>query len=989
MLNPLAIPFNSKQSVSFNPLEQAQTQLRQWNFSTNDQKLVLKIMNEWYCDSSLNSVLSQWEKNRNNIHTPNSINKPVKILSYNVHGWGTRALEVIDLVYRTESSIGIFTEVGELWNTNKIPHFNTFYQEGTNHSGGVCIVVGKNVKVSRIEIDIPNTVIIDIIGISEQIRIIGIYWPSKQKRDLDEILPFIVEGTIITGDFNATVKEWNSPATDNRGAYVRDWIEENNLSYIPSTYHSSKRSKRNIDLSFTNITNISCETIHFGSSDHRPLVLTCENIFFGSKDVFSYTNWRVYEAILVMLQSFWVEEQKKTKINEWYSQYVRFLSAVKNRLTKWEEKEKFKPSLPQCILDKLKEIRKIRNRYYHLRQKGSVYEESRVLLRSMTREVKHEISKYKAAQWQSFLSTIQQSYDNKDKIFWSYQSRIYKSRPPPLYKLSIENKVISDKKDITKELHKYYSEQFKEPKIDEADSHDLEVTSQWKEILKTLINTKEQLEKTNIAEVRKLIRSLKPKKSAGFDQVSNFMIKKLPISYIECLVICFNQWLNEGSYPDEWKLAKVITLNKLKAGIPKCEQTRPISLLATHSKLFEKLVLNRIKYWAETNNIVPVEQSGFRSRCLLATRVLSIYQEITNSMAANVPTLAIYVDYQKAYDRVWHAALVTKLWKLGMPLSMLKMVVSWLGNRKAYVVSGDSASDTFDINIGLPQGSSLSPYLFIVFHCDLIKCIGAHSGHLFADDLCVLIRPPLEPKLPPMMDYLEREGTKICNQIFDYARKWKQPINIDKTVAQLFYTQIKKPEVTVKMNGQKLGCVNQFKYLGFTWSSKLSLKPTVDRAISNIQKSLGKLKWLKTSRCISTKALRQCFFAYTFPHFAWLFPLVPILPESYQLLLQQKFRVGLRLVHRTPFISAHNLFELTKEQPLQFYVKNYIRKRLKSIFTTDLGRSLFYDNIFMWDEFYKRKNDHLGQFFRYKRVKLLISKHEPLILKWLSYIELE
>jgi hypothetical protein len=278
-----------------------------------------------------------------------------------------------------------------------------------------------------------------------------------------------------------------------------------------------------------------------------------------------------------------------------------------------------------------------------------------------------------------------------------------------------------------------------------------------------LSNSKEQLEGINTTEIRRIIRTLKPKKSAGCDQISNFMIKKLPISYIDCLVDCFNQCLKECNYPEVWKLAKIITLNKLKTGVPKCDQIRPISLLATHSKIFEKIVLNRVRHWAETNHITLTEQSGFRLRCSLPTRVLSIFQEIKNNMAGNIPTLAIYVDYQKAYDRVWHAALLVKLWRLEIPISMLKMLMSWLKDRKAYVVFEIESSDVFQLQIGLPEGSALSPYLFIVFHCDLIQSIGAHSGHLFTDDLCVLIRPPLTPKLAPMIEYLEQEGTKICN----------------------------------------------------------------------------------------------------------------------------------------------------------------------------------------------------------------------------------
>ncbi|CAF1078909.1 unnamed protein product [Rotaria magnacalcarata] len=293
----------------------------------------------------------------------------------------------------------------------------------------------------------------------------------------------------------------------------------------------------------------------------------------------------------------------------------------------------------------------------------------------------------------------------------------------------------------------------------------------------------------------------------------------LPPGYITCLTICFNVWIKEGRYPEQWKLAKIVTLNKLKAGVPRCDQTRPISLLATHSELFEKIILEKVRYWAEMNQLIPSEQSGFRPQCLLPTRVLSIYQEVDNNMAANIPTLAIYVDYQKAYDKVWHAALIVKLNRLGMPHGLLKFCVSWLNDRQAYVVLGEQSSNRFRIFSGLPQGSSLSPYLFIVFHSDLTTVFGAHSAHLFADDLNVLIRPLISKNFAPMIEYLEKEGTKVCNQIAEYSRKWKQPINVSKTVTQIFFSQVTIPQINITMDGQKIESVKSFKYLGFTWTS--------------------------------------------------------------------------------------------------------------------------------------------------------------------------
>ena len=149
------------------------------------------------------------------------------------------------------------------------------------------------------------------------------------------------------------------------------------------------------------------------------------------------------------------------------------------------------------------------------------------------------------------------------------------------------------------------------------------------------------------------------------------------------------------------------------------------------------------------------------------------------------------------------------------------------------------------------------------------------------------------------------------------------------------------------MNGEKIELVKEFKYLRFTWTDRLSLKPTVEKCIGNIQRSLGKLRWLKTGRSMSSKLLRQCFFAYTFPHFAWIFPFFPLLAQTQQRILQEKFHVGLRLVYRCPFVSAENLYSFTLEHSLEFYVKTYIQRRLRTIHLTDLGSSPFYNDIFV------------------------------------------
>ena len=212
----------------------------------------------------------------------------------------------------------------------------------------------------------------------------------------------------------------------------------------------------------------------------------------------------------------------------------------------------------------------------------------------------------------------------------------------PFSKLDDGQSVLSDKKEVVDTLFSYYENQFEKTIIKTDDSNDMRIEEKHGILLKELSISEETIELTSAFEITKFVKKLKPKKSSGFDQISNFMIKMLPSSYITCLVNCFNVWLNEGRYLEQWKLAIIVTLNKLKADVTRCDQTRPISLLATP---FEKVILEKARYWAERNQLIPSEQSGFRPGCLLPTRVLSIYQEVDNNRVANIPTLAIYVDY--------------------------------------------------------------------------------------------------------------------------------------------------------------------------------------------------------------------------------------------------------------------------------------------------------------------------------------------------------
>ena len=119
-----------------------------------------------------------------------------------------------------------------------------------------------------------------------------------------------------------------------------------------------------------------------------------------------------------------------------------------------------------------------------------------------------------------------------------------------------------------------------------------------------------------------------------------------------------------------------------------------------------------------------------------------------------------------------------------------------------------------------------------------------------------------------MIEFLEKEGTRVCNDIANYSKKWKQPINLSKTVVQVFHSQMQTPAINVYMESHKAELVKEFKYLGFVWTSKMSLKPTIEKALENIQRTYIKLKWMKDGRTLSKEVLRKCFFVYSFLYFS-------------------------------------------------------------------------------------------------------------------------
>ena len=223
--------------------------------------------------------------------------------------------------------------------------------------------------------------------------------------------------------------------------------------------------------------------------------------------------------------------------------------------------------------------------------------------------------------------------------------------------------------------------------------------------------------------------------------MSTKLIQSIPISHYSFILQTFNRILSNNCYSDHWKLSKLILLPKTKTTLLSIDQKRPISLISLVSAKFSNVVFysifvngSSIILFYLLNNRVFVK--------VIPTPIVSRHflQHVTSGLQQHTASLVIYVDFVKAFDQLWHDALIYKLFQLQCPSELLTFIIEYLRNCKCFISLNESISPSFSVQKGVPQGSCLGPLLFLLFHSELPHRIPSASySHLFADDLAVIV----------------------------------------------------------------------------------------------------------------------------------------------------------------------------------------------------------------------------------------------------------
>ncbi|GBO15313.1 putative RNA-directed DNA polymerase from transposon BS [Araneus ventricosus] len=223
------------------------------------------------------------------------------------------------------------------------------------------------------------------------------------------------------------------------------------------------------------------------------------------------------------------------------------------------------------------------------------------------------------------------------------------------------------------------------------------------------------------SEVIKVIKNLNIKKACGLDCITNKMLKKLPCTMIFKFTEIINNTFKFNYFPKAWKTAVVVPILKHGKDPTQLENYRPISLLSTLSKLTENFILDKLNKHLAKNKILCPEQFGFRKSLTTTHQLLRVVEYITSSFEKGECTGAVFLDVEKAFDRVWIQGLIPKLIRYKTPPHLLQLLKSYLKERKFAVKIGNSISEAKIMRAGIPQGGKISPVVYSLYVNDIPK----------------------------------------------------------------------------------------------------------------------------------------------------------------------------------------------------------------------------------------------------------------------------
>ncbi|KAK3575637.1 hypothetical protein QTP86_031594, partial [Hemibagrus guttatus] len=417
-------------------------------------------------------------------------------------------------------------------------------------------------------------------------------------------------------------------------------------------------------------------------------------------------------------------------------------------------------------------------------------EENRQEYKELQRRVKREVSKAKQKAYDELYTRLDTREGEKDLYRLARQRdrdgkdvqkvRVIKDR---------DGKVLTSEESVQRRWKEY----FEELKNEE---------NEREKRVEGMNSVEQKVDKIRKDEVRKALKRMKSGKAVGPDDIPVEVCKCLGEAAVEFLASLFNRVLESERMPEEWRRSVLVPIFKNKGDVQSCSNYRGIKLMSHTMKLWERVVEARLRKVVE----ICEQQYGFMPRKSTTDAIFALRILMEKYRDGQKELHCVFVDLEKAYDRVPREELWYCMRKSGVAEKYDRVVQDMYERSRTVVRCAVGQTEEFKVEVGLHQGSALSPFLFAIVMDQLSEEVRQESPWtmMFADDIviCSESREQVEENLERWRLALERRGMKVSRSKTEYM-----------------CVNEREGSGTVRLQGEEVKKVQEFKYLGSTVQS--------------------------------------------------------------------------------------------------------------------------------------------------------------------------
>lgn len=735
---------------------------------------------------------------------------------------------------------------------------NRFQRRG----GGVMLYVAE--KLESYSCDFLNNVEVEdscwcIIKTKSDNILVGVTYrsPSSSHDNNAKIVECIdklrrverLSSILLMGDFNYPEIDWEAGIVRTGNADAARFYEAVQGQYLFQCVDSPTRVVMGerpsiLDLVFTNEVNMVHDleiVAPLGKSDHSGLLF--EFVLPDEVHKFEKTTDRKrnyfkgdFSAMRERLQEIdWSQLDESLDVESMYNSIKTIVCDLVNEFVPYNKPKKTIKTVPKSVKKAAKKKRMLHKRYSitHSREDWEAYRVQRNITTGL-------IDKYEMEEE----LRLARNFKENPKLLHKYIRNRTKVKDKVEALKNVNGDLCYKNKEKADILGKQFHSVFVKENLENIPS----VTMSRSRISDLIIDEEE---------VRNRLGKLKDSKAIGPDEIHPKVLKECAGELSVPVAKLFRLSLSRAEVPLDWKKAHVCPIFK-KGSVKLAENYRPVSLTSQLCKVMESIIRDHIVSFLENEQIIDMNQHGFRVGRSCKTNLLETLEDWTKEVNENRRVDCVYLDYQKAFDTVPHKRLLLKLEAIGVRGVLVKWIEAFLVDRIQRVIVEGELSDWTNVLSGVPQGSVLGPTLFLIYINDLSDAIKS-TVKLFADDTKVYRTIKASEDIQVLQDDL----CKMCK----WAEVWQMQFNIEKCKTMHINGNEEHANyymVTSDNTRVNLQVVNEEKDLGIKISNDLKSSRQCSSVIGSATGSMRKLH--NTFKHMNTEIFKKVYPSYVRSH---------------------------------------------------------------------------------------------------------------------------